>query len=163
MGSPRIVLCSFLGVVLVLASSACGHATTARTDPPGSILEFAVPPSAGERAKATRYEHDGLALELGPRRSFRISAATLESDPTGYPALGFEIASDQREEFRLWTAAHVGGPLGIFLDGRLVSAPTLQSELPGSGIVDFGAQHRTMSQIHALVDRILAAEARPAR
>jgi preprotein translocase subunit SecD len=163
---------SRLGVLLLLLSAAfsCGTAPGKVSSPAHTKvedaapkLEFAVEPLASENVKITRYQLEDSFVDLGPRRSFRIVKATVASDALGFPALGFQVASEERDEFRQWTAAHVDKRLGIFLDGRLTSAPTIMSALPGSGILDFGAHHQTREQVQALADRFAAASDRPVR
>jgi hypothetical protein len=167
---------SRFGVLLLLAASSCGkQAGTAApsasapakapASPPAKlstpVLDFAVEPMPGENVQILRCQYERTFVDLGPRRAFRLAGASVTSDATGYPALGFEIANENREEFRLWTAAHIGKRLGIFLDGRLTSASTIQAELPGSGVLEFGEKHRSRDEVQALVDRIVAASAHP--
>lgn len=156
--------------ILLFAASSCGNpaetATPSARTPakePAPIIEFAVEPLAGEGVEITRYHHGDSDLDLGPRRSFSIVAATLAADENGYPALSFEIAKEERAEFQSWTASHVGKQLALFVDGRLVIAPVIQSELPAGGILSFGAEPWTEKQVQDLANRVLAQSARPGR
>jgi len=128
--------------------------------PAPAILEFAVEPAPGEDVPVTRYEFNGASLELGPKRAVRIVAARPTADDLGYPALEFEIASDQAEEFRSWTAAHLGRQLAIFVDGRIVTAPVLASALPGAGLLSFGANPWTEEQVRDLAKRLVPSPSR---
>jgi len=152
--------------LLLLAASSCGTPTGNVTPPADTrvkdsapILEFAVQPFDGEKVEITMYHpKQGFDLELGPRRVFDMVAMKPTADDIGYPALHFEVAKEQREDFRLWTASHVGKHLAIFVDNRLVVAPIIQSALPGSGIISFGFgdEHPSIEELQHLSDRILA-------
>ena len=46
----------------------------------------------------------------------------------------FQIAPPAAELFEAWTESHIGSMLVIELDGRVVSAPTIQSAIPGGAV-----------------------------
>jgi preprotein translocase subunit SecD len=57
------------------------------------------------------------------------------SSRAGLPDVAFEFNGDGAEIFRQITSRLVGKPLGIFLDGEEISAPTVQAVLSQSGII----------------------------
>lgn len=160
MASSKIPSCMSLVLLAGLQVAALGLSSChASPEEPGrvrTILEFAVEPAPGEDVTVKNYPLEDSAVLLGPLRSYRIVGATVASDQDGNPALGFQVASEQRADFRAWTSDHVGRRLGIFLEGRLVSAPVIETALPGTGILAFGRHRKTDVEVRALADRILA-------
>jgi preprotein translocase subunit SecD len=53
----------------------------------------------------------------------------------GLPDVAFEFNSDGATLFQQITQRLVGKPLGIFLDGELISAPTVQAVLGSNGVI----------------------------
>ena len=66
--------------------------------------------------------------------SFARSYVT--QDGFGYAGIGFELRSSRVDDFARVTEAHLHRRLGFVLDGRLRSAPTLQTKLLGGGIIE---------------------------
>ena len=57
-------------------------------------------------------------------------------DQTNRPAVTFRFNPAGGRAFGLYTAENIGNPFAIVLDGQVVSAPTIQSHIPGgSGII----------------------------
>src|SRR5712691_527246 len=57
------------------------------------------------------------------------------SSRAGLPDVAFEFNSDGAQIFQQITQRLVGKPLGIFLDGQEISAPTVQAVLSQNGII----------------------------
>jgi preprotein translocase subunit SecD len=53
----------------------------------------------------------------------------------GLPEVAFEFNSDGAQVFQQITSRLVGKPLGIFLDGDRISAPTVQAVLSSNGVI----------------------------
>src|SRR5919206_210216 len=53
----------------------------------------------------------------------------------GLPEVAFEFNSDGAQVFQQITSRLVGKPLGIFLDGQRISAPTVQAVLSSNGVI----------------------------
>jgi preprotein translocase subunit SecD len=53
----------------------------------------------------------------------------------GLPEVAFEFNSDGAQLFQQITSRLVGKPLGIYLDGQRVSAPTVQAVLSSNGVI----------------------------
>lgn len=57
-------------------------------------------------------------------------------DQNNRPAVNFRFNAQGGRAFGLYTAENIGSPFAIVLDGEVVSAPTIQSHIPGgSGII----------------------------
>ncbi len=57
-------------------------------------------------------------------------------DQNGRPAVNFRFNPTGARAFGDYTAANIGAPFAIVLDGEVISAPTIQSHIPGgSGII----------------------------
>jgi len=90
-----------------------------------------------------------FAEQRGPPMAVLLAGSTTESfgardlarvyatqDRFGYPALGFELVAERKDAFRAFTAANVNRRMAIVLHGEVRSAPTLNSELVGSGLIE---------------------------
>lgn len=149
-----------LSLTSLLAASGCASASkdagAAVTPGPGAqpILQFAAVAEPGGEPAVAEYEHGNEKLRLGKLRIFEIRDAGLSSDAMGWPALSFEIADRQREEFRRWTESLVDHRMAMLIDGKVVSAPTVKSALSGGGIVEFDGKHLTEDEVRKLADRI---------
>lgn len=57
-------------------------------------------------------------------------------DQNGQPAVSFRFDTTGARKFGDYTAGHIGQPFAIVLDGEVISAPVIQSHIPGgSGII----------------------------
>ncbi|MGL5009966.1 MAG: protein translocase subunit SecD, partial [Paracoccaceae bacterium] len=57
-------------------------------------------------------------------------------DDNGQPAVNFRFNSSAAQVFGDYTAANIGQPFAIVLDGEVISAPRIQSHIPGgTGII----------------------------
>jgi preprotein translocase subunit SecD len=57
-------------------------------------------------------------------------------DQNGRPAVNFRFNPSGARKFGDYTAANIGNPFAIVLDGEVISAPVIQSHIPGgSGII----------------------------
>ena len=54
-------------------------------------------------------------------------------DENNLPAIGFSLNSDGARKFGAATEANIGRQLAIVLDGRVQSAPTIQSRISDEG------------------------------
>lgn len=67
-------------------------------------------------------------------------------DQNGQPAVSFRFDTTGARKFGDYTAGHIGQPFAIVLDGEVISAPVIQSHIPGgSGIItgNFSVQEST--------------------
>jgi len=65
-----------------------------------------------------------------------LSRTFLSQDSYGYPAIGFELPEARSADFERFTTERVEQRLAIVLDGQIRSAPTLNSKLKSSGIIE---------------------------
>jgi preprotein translocase subunit SecD len=67
-------------------------------------------------------------------------------DVNGSPAVSFRFDTTGARKFGNYTAENIGSPFAIVLDNEVISAPTIQSHIPGgSGIItgNFGVEEST--------------------
>ncbi|WP_322892121.1 MULTISPECIES: protein translocase subunit SecD [unclassified Yoonia] len=66
----------------------------------------------------------------------QLENAQLDFDQNNRPAVGFRFNTSAARIFGDYTLANVGSPFAIVLDNEVISAPTIQSHIPGgSGII----------------------------
>src|SRR3989338_234841 len=100
------------------------------------ILEFRLEKSGAEEFVSTIASGTPIALddvfypaELTGRY---LAHASVEFDPqTGVPLVGLEFTSEGALLFAKITHDNVGKPLAVILDGSILSAPVIQSEITG--------------------------------
>lgn len=65
-----------------------------------------------------------------------LENAQLDFDQNGRPAVAFRFNTSAAREFGDYTLENIGSPFAIVLDNEVISAPTIQSHIPGgSGII----------------------------
>ncbi|KQI72753.1 preprotein translocase subunit SecD [Loktanella sp. 5RATIMAR09] len=65
-----------------------------------------------------------------------LQNAQLDFDQNGRPAVAFRFNTSAAREFGDYTLENIGSPFAIVLDNEVISAPTIQSHIPGgSGII----------------------------
>ncbi len=65
-----------------------------------------------------------------------LENAQLDFDQNGRPAVSFRFNTSAARDFGDYTLANIGSPFAIVLDQEVISAPTIQSHIPGgSGII----------------------------
>ena len=101
----------------------------ARADAPHKAGEAVLPDASRKGAFLTVDEAPVLSGEdlVDSQPSF---------DQNGRPAVSFRFNAQGARKFGDYTAAHIGRPFAIVLDGQVISAPVIQSAIPGgSGII----------------------------
>jgi hypothetical protein len=76
-------------------------------------------------------------------------------DNIGYPAIGFALKATRRSEFREFTREYKARVIAIVLNEQVVSAPHIEEELPGEGII---RGRSTQEEVDAAIRRIQALE-----
>lgn len=61
--------------------------------------------------------------------------ASTQQGGSGQWQIAFEFVNEQAQAFGDYTGSRVGEPMAIVLDGEVLSAPTIQSRLDGSGVI----------------------------
>lgn len=60
-----------------------------------------------------------------------LDEAKAELDPgTGEPQVSLKFDKEGAEKFRVFSAANIGKPMGIYLDDKMFSEPIIQTEIP---------------------------------
>ena len=75
-----------------------------------------------------------------------IDAAFATVGPSGGFEVGLALTDDAAGRFAAYTAEHIGDPLAIVLDGKVVSVPVIQAEIPGGQVVIAGNFTETEAQ-----------------
>jgi preprotein translocase subunit SecD/SecD/SecF fusion protein len=66
-----------------------------------------------------------------------LTKVFVDSNQAGQPAIGFRFDGQGSKRFAEVTAANIGKPFAIVLDGKVISAPTIRSAITGgSGIIE---------------------------
>lgn len=76
-----------------------------------------------------------------------LQAAAAQLDPSGRYVIAFELTSDGAAVFGPFTGSHVGEPLAIVLDGTVLSAPRINSQLDTGGIIEGGFSQEEAQQL----------------
>ncbi|MBP9701557.1 MAG: protein translocase subunit SecD [Candidatus Pacebacteria bacterium] len=77
----------------------------------------------------------------------QLKRATLQFDPnTSQPTVGLELSAEGRDIFAKVTKEHTGEVLGIFLDGQVLSLPTIRQEIRDGKAVISGSFDRKEAQ-----------------
>ena len=89
-------------------------------------------PSVDPREDGTFYIVERAAVVTGEE----LVDAQPSFDQNGLPAVSFRFNPSGARKFGDYTAENVGSPFAIILDGEVISAPVIQSHIPGgSGII----------------------------
>ncbi len=61
--------------------------------------------------------------------------AAVTQDQLGQYEIGFELTGEGSDQFYEYTRANIGEPLAIILDGRVLSAPTINAAIRDTGVI----------------------------
>ena len=86
------------------------------------------PVQVGDTLKPGQYPVRFTGAQLDTNQ---ISAGLNSSD--GKPIVSFAFTGKAKTDFAQYTATHIGQPLTITLDNRVISSPQIQSEIDGPG------------------------------
>jgi preprotein translocase subunit SecD len=92
------------------------------------------PPGSNNWKIATGTGLDGQEKEL-TGRYFRPNAQVVFDQRTNRPQVAFEFDDEGSRIFEQLTTRLIGRPIGIFLDGELISAPTVQNVISRNGVI----------------------------
>ncbi|MDX1681846.1 MAG: protein translocase subunit SecD, partial [Phycisphaeraceae bacterium] len=74
----------------------------------------------------------------------------------GLPAVSFKLNAIGGQYMAQMTGRHVGEPMAILLDGKAISAPNLQSQIGGSGVITGGRGGFGQAELQYLVRTLRA-------
>ena len=101
-------------------------------------------PTAADELQAAQINGTALDLSLEPlpgqifetvMRGTILQNAVAQPDEIGRYHINFVLTSEGSTEFFNYTSSHIGRPLPIVLDGRVLSAPTIQAAIQGNGVI----------------------------
>ena len=82
-----------------------------------------------------------------------LTQATVTSDQNNRPAIGFRFDGAGARRFAVATAANIGKPFAIILDGKVISAPRINSAITGGqGIIEGGYTIASASEMVNLLN-----------
>ena len=83
-----------------------------------------------------------LAMVSDSTNPWELRSVTRAGDELGRPAVGFKTDARGASQMGRVTGNNVGRIMAVLLDGKIVTAPRINSKLPGSGIItgDFAPQ-----------------------
>ncbi len=82
-----------------------------------------------------------------------LNRAFVDQDQNGQPAIGFRFDSTGSRRFAEATAQNIGKPFAIILDGKIISAPRINSVIPnGAGIIEGGYTYESASEMVTLLN-----------
>jgi len=80
-----------------------------------------------------------------------LDTVGMTQDDYGYPALAFEMSPDKRIAFGDFTETHIRDGMAIVLNGEIATLATINSRLPGGGIIQGGAGGFTQQEVKDLI------------
>ena len=82
-----------------------------------------------------------------------LTKAFVDTDQSGRPAIGFRFDGQGSRRFGEATAANIGRPFAIILDGQVISAPNIRSAITGgSGVIEGSYTIQTASEFVNLLN-----------
>ncbi len=88
--------------------------------------------------------------DLNPKQRARVVM-----NAVGQPAVVFSLGPEGRRKFAAFTASHIGDYLAIVLDGKVMSAPVIKTEIP-TGEVSIEGGFRSVKEAQQLAELINA-------
>lgn len=82
---------------------------------------------------------------------WEIANARAAADNNGFPAVSFSLNAQGAQYMGQLTSTHIGQPMAIVLDGRVISAPNINDRIAGSGIITGGQAGFSQKELQYLV------------
>lgn len=111
--------------------------TRGQTLPPGTIIRTSLSPSTVSATPVSVADADAT----DPVFTTIVSGADLSDvklidDPaTGQPLIGFNLNAEAEQRLFNFTSTHIGEPMAIVLDKRVISSPTIASAIESEGVI----------------------------
>ncbi|MHA3979381.1 protein translocase subunit SecD [Halovulum sp. GXIMD14794] len=98
-----------------------------------------LPATSADALELLSVDEPGRTYRIDPRpvvSGEQLTDAQASFDQNGQPAVSFRFDASGARAFGDYTAKNIGSPFAIVLDGEVLSAPVIQSHIPGgSGII----------------------------
>ncbi len=114
---------------------------------------------AGDHYVLLANQPENAMLKEYREGSWKLDDAYPTTDQAGRPAVGFEFDPIGSQRFANLTGAHIGDALAVLLDNEVYSAPRINSQITGRGIIE---GRFTVEEVRELV-RTLRSGSLPAR
>src|SRR5215212_11789624 len=75
-------------------------------------------------------------LKTVPVSGRDLKTARVQKGRVGEPVIGFSLTPDGAPKFGALTGSNVGRRLAIVLDNKVVSAPTINSQITDDGVIE---------------------------
>jgi preprotein translocase subunit SecD len=111
--------------------------TRGQTLSPGTTVRTSLSTASSAATPTTTSESDAT----DPVYTTIVSGADLSdvrllNDPaTGQPVIGFTLDAEASKRFSDYASTHIGQPMAIILDKRVLSSPTIASAISSEGII----------------------------
>jgi SecD/SecF fusion protein len=89
-----------------------------------------------------------------------VESVGFSQDSRGYPAVSFEMITAKKTAFGDFTQANLQHGMGIVQNGEIVTLATINSKLPGGGIIEGGAGGFSKKEVQDLVSTLKAGSLR---
>lgn len=80
-----------------------------------------------------------------------LASVGFTTDDKGLPAVAFEIATEKKIAFGDFTEANIERGMAIVLNGEIATLATIQSKLPGGGLINGGVRGFTSKEVSDLI------------
>lgn len=138
---------------IAVALVACAPAPPPPKPPADAIVLRAVNNEMREGASVTflnggvfYYDYDAHIIDA---RDIDARRCSIEATPDNQWAVVGHLTPEGSRKFGKWTEANIGKQVGIFVDGRLVSAPTVRSKIEDTFMIEGGFTKMQAEQIVA--------------
>lgn len=98
-----------------------------------------------------RIYHFNPADRVVDLREIDVDSCRAERTPLGRWAVSGKLTPDGARKFGPWTQAHINQQLGIFVGGRLISAPFIRSRIDEAFVIEGTF---TQAEVEGIVARL---------
>ena len=124
------------------------------TRPKPADLQVALVAKDAADPMAKEYDYKGHPIRVGEVHTFQVASVKLASDGLGTPAPAVEIAKSDEDQFRKLTRENIGRDMAVIVDGKVVTAPKINSEIAGSMLITLGPD-ATQADVKYLIGRLM--------
>ena len=96
------------------------------------------------------------SMAMTQDQNWKLNSASPTMDEYGANAVAFSLDALGGERMSQITKPHVGQPMGILLDGKVISTPVLNSAIAGSGTITGGVGGFSNDELYYLLNTLKA-------